>query len=58
MGEHTTLFSGISPTRAHYLSANTGVRSTLYSFVSTYRSAAVVLNLAKPNHEENVRLFE
>jgi hypothetical protein len=58
INQKTDLFSGINPTRDHWLSAGSGVRACPYSFVVTYSSASVLLNLSRPERWENVWLFE
>ena len=56
--QKTELFSGVNPTRDHWLSAGSGVRAVPYSFGITYRSASVLLNMSRPQHWENVYLYE
>jgi hypothetical protein len=58
INQKTDLFSGVNPTRDHWLSAGSGVRAVPYSFVITYRSASVLLNLSRPLRWENVYLYE
>lgn len=58
INERTSLFSSVNPTRDHWLSAGSGVGAVPFSFVITYRSASVLLNISRPNRAENVWLYE
>lgn len=58
INQKTDLFSGINPTRDHALSAGSGVRSSPYSFVISYRSASVLLNLSRSERWQNVWIYE
>lgn len=53
-----SIYQNSSPTTDHWLNAGGGMQGTRYSLVITKNYAGVQFEFAKPNQEENKRLFD
>lgn len=58
INKRTSLFQNINPTKDHWLSAGSGMRSCPYSFTITWQSASVMLNFSKESKAENDAIFQ
>lgn len=58
INKRTHLFQNINPTKDHWLSAGSGMRSCPYSFTITWQSASVMLNFTKESKAENDAIFQ
>ncbi|WP_163937572.1 DUF4268 domain-containing protein [Paraferrimonas sp. SM1919] len=59
LGESTTeLFNNISPSKDHWLSAGSGVRSCPFSLIFGSRFARVEFYMSKSSSEENKQIFD
>lgn len=58
VNKRVSLFQNINPTKDHWLSAGSGMRSCPYSFTITSQYASVMLNFTKESKAENDLIFQ